>query len=268
MQLLIYVIFLLSVLIVWTMFTKGIDGKLEIPVPKLKKTGKAPENVSQGAFRSLQKVHPKSNVIDVLTDKHLFIYAATRNGKSILVEYLLHKMLTKDTQVVVINPHYQFNQYGLHARDVVASGRKYHNIQNCFDRIVGIMNQRFEQYSSEECSFNPLIVLIEELPACVKNTDKGVVSKFVQQLSSESLKVNIRLIVVSQSKLVRQCGFEGASDMLENFALIRVSKPYYYVTTTDEEGNENILKEKFSINPCNLSRHVSHNALQPLSETS
>jgi hypothetical protein len=170
---------------------------------------------------------------------HLLIYGSTGKGKSTYVEYALQHIQKSipDAQFIVVNPHHRKGQWGLN--ECIGGGRDYASIESALTNILALMETRYQEYY-EDCNatFNDIFIVIDELPAITSNTSKGAVGNTMKQLSSEARKVNMWLIVLSQSKLVKQLGFERASDMLDNFVFIEVKKPVASYTIEDDQVSE------------------------------
>lgn len=170
---------------------------------------------------------------------HLLIYGSTGSGKSTYAEYALHQIqqALPNAQYIIINPHHRKGQWGLET--CIGGGRDYAHIEKVMGTLLQRMEQRYKIYY-EDCTatFDDLFIIIDELPAITTNTTKGVVGNTLKQLSSEARKVNMWLIVLSQSKLVKQLGFDRASDMLDNFVSIQVQQPVARYTITGEKVEE------------------------------
>jgi hypothetical protein len=184
---------------------------------------------------------------------HLLVYGSTGKGKSTFVEYALSQILTSlpAATFIVINPHHRKKQWGL-IDNVIGAGRAYDEIADAFNNLLEILNKRYQTYYEDcDATFNDLFIIIDELPAINANTEKNTVPNALKQISSEARKVNMWLVIISQSKLVKQLGFERASDMLENFVFIEVKKPVVYYKIDDEE-----IEEKFNLVKVDLSNNV------------
>jgi len=180
---------------------------------------------------------------------HLLIYGSTGTGKSTYVEYTFKQIMDTipNASFIVLNPHHRQGQWGL--QKCIGGGREYGEIEGGIQAVLELMNTRYQQYYADsKVKFNDVFLVIDELPAITANTKKGVVSEALKQISSEARKVNIWLVVLSQSKLVKQLGFERASDMLENFCMIEVNKPYvrYSVAGKDYEDMFRVVKVDIS----------------------
>jgi hypothetical protein len=170
---------------------------------------------------------------------HLLIYGSTGKGKSTYVEYALHHLqkALPNAQYIIINPHHRKGQWGLN--HCIGGGRDYTEIEQAMGDVLLLMEERYKLYY-EDCNatFNDIYIIIDELPAIIANTSKGVVGNTLKQLSSEARKVNLWLVVLSQSRLVKQLGFDRASDMLDNFVFIEVKQPVATYTIDGEPIEE------------------------------
>jgi Cdc6-like AAA superfamily ATPase len=201
-------------------------------------------------FNSLIPTTP-TNKLPKWYGYHLIIYGGTGSGKSTYIEYALYKIKksSQTAQFIIINPHHRRGQWGL--ENVIGGGRNYEEIPNEINNIINLMNKRYQEYYENiNATFNDVFVVIDELPAIITNTNKTV-SNNLKQLSSEARKVNIWLIILSQSVLVKQLGFERASDMLDNFVFVSVAKPKALYTIEDVPVEEIFTVQKVNLNEKN-----------------
>jgi hypothetical protein len=102
-------------------------------------------------------------------------------------------------------------------------GRNYQAIGDEVDRLVALMNNRYEARGKGQKTFEPLIVILDEFPACVANLGKSF-TEAIMLLVRESRKVSIRLIVLSQGAEVKALGIEGQGSIRECFAVVALGK--------------------------------------------
>lgn len=183
-------------------------------------------NRSPPASPAPRKPRQRKAKLPIWYGRHLLVYGSTGKGKSTYAEYALRRIQKSipEATFVIINPHHRKGQWGL--EHCLGAGRNYAEIEAGIGQIVELMDGRYKiYYEDSKADFTDIFVVIDELPAITANTEKGKVSQALKQISSEARKVKIWLIIISQSKLVRQLGFEKASDMLENFIFINVAQP-------------------------------------------
>lgn len=211
-------ILLIAVALVYIMIT---------PKDKLARKGKSPRHMGLGIVNGVLRMGKAGSVNKPRWyGYHLLISGSTGTGKSTYVEYALTQIINSmsNAKFIVINPHHRKGQWGL--GNVIGGGRNYTEIEQGIVDILTLMNERYEKYYNDSSStFSDVFIIIDELPAIIANTEKGLVGNALKQLSSEARKVNMWLMILSQSKLVKQLGFERASDMLDNFVCVKVTKP-------------------------------------------
>jgi DNA helicase HerA-like ATPase len=163
------------------------------------------------------------------------VIGSTGKGKSTFVEYMLHHILhhSPDAKFIIINPHHRKGQWGL--TSCIGKERNYPEIEKAFPKILELLTNRYKEYFEDKDLLHaPIYIIIDELPAIAQNTTKDSLGSMLKQISSEGRKVQIYLILLTQSTMVKQTGFERASDMLENFIRVTVSQPNFtYVTEID-----------------------------------
>jgi hypothetical protein len=85
------------------------------------------------------------------------------------------------------------------------------------------MDARYQARSQGQKQFEPLLVLIDELPAAAANLGKAFTDN-IMLLVRESRKVSIRLIILSQGSEVKTLGIEGQGSIRECFAIVAIGK--------------------------------------------
>lgn len=146
---------------------------------------------------------------------HLMIAGRTNAGKTTLATAVLSERVKANELLCVLDPHDQPGKwFGISA---IGGGRDYEAIFAALAGILAEMDRRYERYNVGESSFERLTVLIDEVPAIVLH-DKKRWAEFVSQLGSEARKVNMSMILLTQSPLVRD--IEISSVMRNNFARV------------------------------------------------
>jgi hypothetical protein len=102
-------------------------------------------------------------------------------------------------------------------------GRNYPAIGQEVDRLVKLMDTRYEARGKGQKQFEPLIVVLDEFPACVANLPKSFTEN-IMLLVREARKISIKLIVLSQGSEVKSLGIEGQGSIRECFAMIAIGK--------------------------------------------
>jgi len=146
---------------------------------------------------------------------HTMIVGQTDSGKSYTAKAMLRHRLANGGKAVIIDPHYEAGDwFGL---PVVGAKRNFNQIDETFLAVLSEVNKRFELRANQAgVQFDEVTVVIDEVPAVNANCKHW--DKFVSTMSSEARKVNYKLLVLSQSRLVEAFGLKGKSDMRENFS--------------------------------------------------
>jgi hypothetical protein len=146
---------------------------------------------------------------------HLMLAAETGGGKSTTAKAILAERLRDGDEVFVIDPHFQVgNWFDLPA---VGGGRNYDDVACGLRAVQAEMNSRYEEYNAGKKEFRRLTVLIDEVPAIYEQlADKW--KDFAKQLGSEARKVNISIVLLTQSPLVQDIGVN--TSMQRNFRRI------------------------------------------------
>lgn len=141
---------------------------------------------------------------------HLMVAGATNAGKTTLATAILGTR--GHGQICVLDPHDQPGKWL--GGQAIGGGRNYPAIYAALAGIMAEMDRRYVLYNQGVKHFDLLTVVIDEVPAIVLR-DKKTWAKFASQLGSEARKVNMRMVLLTQSPLVRD--IEVSSIMLENF---------------------------------------------------
>jgi ABC-type cobalamin/Fe3+-siderophores transport system ATPase subunit len=194
-------------------YQKWVNKSLLSPKPM-------PEIESQQSIAVLEasvEVEPIS-VTEALNKPHIMLLGETGSGKSTLVKYLVSQT---QSATLVLDSHAAPDDWN--NMDVIGMGRDYKAIGDEVANLVKLMNQRYAKRSDGQKSFEPLIVIIDEFPACVANLGKSFTAN-IMLLVRESRKVSIRLIILAQGSEVKTLGIEGQGAIRECFAMVYLGK--------------------------------------------
>jgi len=146
---------------------------------------------------------------------HTMIVGESNSGKSYTAKCLLAYRFANGGKGIIIDPHYEKGDWwGL---PVIGAKRNFKAIDETFLAVLADVDKRFELRSNlAGHKFEEVTVLVDEVPAINSNCKHW--DKFVSTMSSEARKVNYKLVVLSQSRLVEAFGLKGKSDMRENFS--------------------------------------------------
>jgi hypothetical protein len=143
---------------------------------------------------------------------------STLGGKSTLVKFLVSHASAPS---LVLDSHAAPDDW--QNMNVIGMGRNYPAIGEEVDRLVKLMDARYAGRGKGQKQFEPLIVVLDEFPACVANLPKSFTEN-IMLLVREARKISIKLIVLSQGSEVKSLGIEGQGSIRECFAMIAIGK--------------------------------------------
>ena len=152
---------------------------------------------------------------------HTMIAGGTGTGKTTLARIELYERLSQGFSGIVLDPKGK-DWFSL---PVIGGGRKFDEILAMLDSIHGEMAARFEAYGKGERQFDPVKVLVDEVPdimdACLdmrRRLVDGRWSRFSRQLGSLAREIGISVTLMTQSPLVEDIGMNSA--MRKNFTRV------------------------------------------------
>jgi hypothetical protein len=152
---------------------------------------------------------------------HTMIAGGTGTGKTTLARVSMSERLALGYAGIVVDPKGK-EWFGL---PVIGGGRKFAEMLTTLDSIRAEMSDRFEAYGAGERSFQPIAVLVDEVPdimdACLDDRRRlvdGRWSRFARQLGSLAREIGISVQLMTQSPLVEDIGMNSA--MRKNFSRI------------------------------------------------
>ena len=159
-----------------------------------------------------------ADIKTALSKPHMLLLGETNSGKSTLVKFLVSHASAPS---LVLDSHAAPDDW--QNMTVIGMGRDYPAIGEEVDRLVLLMNNRYEARGKGQKQFEPLIVVLDEFPACVANLGKSFTEN-IMLLVREARKIGIKLIVLSQGSEVKSLGIEGQGRIRECFAMIAIGK--------------------------------------------
>ena len=159
-----------------------------------------------------------SDIRKALSKPHILVLGETGSGKSTLVKFLVANAVAPS---LVLDSHAAPDDW--QSMTVIGMGRNYDAIGEEVERLVALMDARYEARGEGQKIFEPFIVILDEFPACVANLGKAFTEN-IMLLVRESRKVAIRLIVLSQGAEVKALGIEGQGSIRECFAIVALGK--------------------------------------------
>lgn len=166
----------------------------------------------------LQLPAPQLSPLPMLSGRHILIAGATGTGKTHTARYLLRAR--QDEQVQILDPHFKPGEWPGEF-DILGGGRDFDAIEAAIGMAYEMMTLRFQQRKKGAGHFEPLTLVVDEIPAITKY--KPEAAAHLQALANEGRKIAIYLMLLSQSVLVKPLGLEGAGDLRANFATVRLN---------------------------------------------
>lgn len=190
-----------------------------INVPQL---AAGPTTIEAEIVEDTPALIPDGEWIPWLTElPHTMIAGATNSGKTTLARIEVFERLSHGYAGIVLDPKGK-EWYGL---PVFGGGREFGAILTTLDGIHDEMEQRFKAYAEGERAFQPIKVLVDEVPdimdACLDMRRKlvdGRWSRFARQLGSLAREVGVSVTLITQSPLVEDIGMNSA--MRKNFSRV------------------------------------------------
>ena len=165
---------------------------------------------------------PDSEWLGWLTEMpHTMIAGGTGTGKTTLSRIELYERLHIGYAGIVLDPKGK-DWYGL---PVFGGGRDFEAILSVLDQLHSEMASRFREYNEGTRVFQPIKVLVDEVPdimdSCLDMRRKlvdGRWSRFARQLGSLAREIGMSVTLMTQSPLVEDIGMNSA--MRKNFTRI------------------------------------------------
>lgn len=165
---------------------------------------------------------PDSEWLSWLTEMpHTMIAGGTGTGKTTLSRIELYERLHIGYAGIVLDPKGK-DWYGL---PVFGGGRDFEAILSVLDQLHSEMASRFREYNDGQRQFQPIKVLVDEVPdimdSCLDMRRKlvdGRWSRFARQLGSLAREIGMSVTLMTQSPLVEDIGMNSA--MRKNFTRI------------------------------------------------
>ncbi len=143
---------------------------------------------------------------------HTLIAGESDAGKSTLARAML-TCRSYSGWVLVLNPHAKRDNWGV---PVIGGGRDYLTLNRAMELLLAEMDRRYDE--PEGVEFESLSIFIDEWPSI--QDECPLASRFMKKLAMEGRKVRMRLVVLSQSRLVEDLGLKGSSDIKKSFATV------------------------------------------------
>ncbi len=147
---------------------------------------------------------------------HLLLVGETNAGKTIAAKAILS--YRQNELIYVLDPHATPTSWnGIRA---IGLGRNYIEIRQMMQYLLTELDNRYKLLSTGKATtFKPITIVCDEMPSIAHNCGK-LSQQFFGTLTREARKVNMRLIVLTQSTRVKTLGIEREGDILENLTWI------------------------------------------------
>lgn len=146
----------------------------------------------------------------VLLDRtyHLLFVGQTRSGKTMAAQLLLLDAAQRG-QVAVIDPHGTRTNWPVRA---IGANRNFEEI----DAAALVLEAEMTHRLSTTDDHPRLTVVIDEIPVIAQHCQHAI--RVLVALAQEAAKVNMKLVVLTQSPTVASLGLEGKGTVRENFS--------------------------------------------------
>lgn len=147
---------------------------------------------------------------------HLMIVGESGSGKSTLaMAFVCHiPTIAVNAHWLVLDPHAAPGDWC--GATVVGGGRNFRAIEEALGSIQREMQQRYDQRSEGAPKPPPLYIVVDEVPAIAAKCESW--SSVINDVAAEGRKVDLYLIILTQSPLVEALGIRGRGDTRSAFA--------------------------------------------------
>lgn len=169
----------------------------------------------------LSKVPPLdvATLPDIGRQTHILIVGDTGAGKSTLARAVATNL---PGQVEVLDPHAAPGDWlGL---TVIGMGRDYLSVNNAMKNHLNLMDIRYSQRAHGKADFPAFNIICDEFVAIASRPECDTSTQWFIGLGCEARKVNMRLVLMTQSDDVKSLDIEGQGRLRNNFSIVRLGK--------------------------------------------
>lgn len=148
---------------------------------------------------------------------HLMIVGPTNAGKSTAAMAVLYGRYRAGEKIIILDPHADPETWSGLA--VVGAGRDYTAIDEAMLTILDEMSDRYQRKANRDINYPAITVFVDEWPSIQLHCKKSA-ARFMPEMAQEARKVNMRLVILSQSDQVESLGIQGRGDVRENFTML------------------------------------------------
>jgi hypothetical protein len=189
---------------------------------------------------------------------HVALGGNTGGGKTSLIRMLMAQLCKAGATVYLLNPHYtvydrehdeDWTPFTPYLKEDPMMCSEYDKIEYYLEQLAGpVLRKRIDLVKAGQLPGKPCFLIIDELPAIVKECAKNVPG-FMEKLLREGRKYGIFLIVGSQDFLVKTIGTEGG-------AVRQCFRTGYYVGG-DPTTARNLLEQGIAIPETRLGKGIA-----------
>lgn len=148
---------------------------------------------------------------------HLMIVGPTNAGKSTAALAVLYGRYRAGEKIIILDPHADPESWSGLA--VVGAGRDYSAIDEAMLSILDEMSDRYQRKANRDTNYPAITIFVDEWPSIQLHCKKSA-ARFMPEMAQEARKVNMRLVILSQSDQVESLGIQGRGDVRENFTML------------------------------------------------
>ncbi len=148
---------------------------------------------------------------------HTLIVGPTRAGKTTIAGAIA---ATRPGRVAILDPKWRPGKWGDAPATPIDDDGGFIELELACSALLGELQQRLAALKRGQLAFEPLTIIVEELPALVKECPSA--ARLFLRIGQLGAELELRLVGISQSERVKSLGIEGEGDARANFCFVRV----------------------------------------------